>query len=81
MSENVRNAIREFISPKFPGVDWEDHEDLFSFGLVDSATAMELVMFLERRFGVEIPSQDLDIANFRTVDAMTALVGRLEAVR
>lgn len=79
MSENVRLAIRDFIRPKFPDLEWQDHEDLFSFGLIDSLMAMEFVMFLERRFELRIPNEELDIRNFRTVDAMTALVERLAA--
>lgn len=81
VSENVRQAIRDFISPKFPDLQWQDHEDLFSFGLIDSLMAMEFVMFLERRFELSIPNEELDIRNFRTVDAMTALVERLTAAQ
>jgi methoxymalonate biosynthesis acyl carrier protein len=38
---------------------------------------MELVVYLEEAFGVEVGGDELRLDNFRTVRAMTALVGRL----
>lgn len=52
-------------------------QDLFASGLVSSMFAMELVVFLERSYGVTIIGRDLKLDNFRTVQAMTRLVLRL----
>lgn len=52
-------------------------QDIFASGLVSSLFAMQLVVHIESRFDVEIESADLKLDNFRTVDAMTALVLRL----
>jgi methoxymalonate biosynthesis acyl carrier protein len=51
--------------------------DLFASGTLSSMFAMELVVHLEQVFGVAIAGQDLRMENFRTVNAMTALVLRL----
>lgn len=51
--------------------------DLFATGLVTSLFALELVIHLEQSFGVTVAGPDLTLDNFRTVDAMTALVLRL----
>jgi methoxymalonate biosynthesis acyl carrier protein len=51
--------------------------DLFETGAVSSMFAMQLVVFVESTFDVEIVGEDLAIDNFRTMDAMTALVARL----
>jgi methoxymalonate biosynthesis acyl carrier protein len=51
--------------------------DLFAAGLVSSLFALELVMHLEQSFGVTVAGPDLTLDNFRTVEAMTALVLRL----
>jgi len=51
--------------------------DLFATGLVSSLFALELVIHLEQSFGVTVAGTDLTLDNFRTVDAMTALVLRL----
>jgi methoxymalonate biosynthesis acyl carrier protein len=51
--------------------------DLFETRAVSSMFAMQLVVFVESTFDVEIVGEDLAIDNFRTIDAMTALVARL----
>jgi len=51
--------------------------DLFGSGLVTSLFALELLVHLEGTFGVTVAGPDLTLDNFRTVDAMTALVLRL----
>jgi methoxymalonate biosynthesis acyl carrier protein len=56
---------------------WAADEDLFASGVVSSLFAMELVVFVEKTFGVSVTGADLTLANFRTVDAMTAMLDRL----
>jgi methoxymalonate biosynthesis acyl carrier protein len=60
---------------------WEPGTDLFRSGAVSSLFAMELVVHLEKTFGITITGSDLVLDNFRTVDAMTALVERLAVPR
>jgi methoxymalonate biosynthesis acyl carrier protein len=76
MSSGARIKIREFIAARYPEVQIPDDEDLFSLGFINSLFAMELVMFIEKTFGITIRNDELRIDNFRTVSAMTALVER-----
>ncbi len=77
--DGFRAQIRAFFTRSFPHHAWKDNEDIFQSGMVDSMFAMQLVMFLEKEFAVAISDDDLDIDNFRTIDAMTALVTRKNA--
>jgi methoxymalonate biosynthesis acyl carrier protein len=56
---------------------WTPDTDLLESGSVTSLFALELVVFLERTFGVAVTGDDLTLANLRSVAAMTALVERL----
>lgn len=56
---------------------WTPDTDLFAAGGMSSLFAMQLVMFLESTFDVEIDGDDLKLDNFRTINAMAALVRRL----
>jgi methoxymalonate biosynthesis acyl carrier protein len=56
-----------------------DKTDLIQSGLLDSLALVELLLELERDFGVSIPLQDLDIENFRTVERIGAFVESLIA--
>lgn len=57
---------------------WDVDRDLFATGGLSSLFAMELVVHLEKSFGVVIMGTDLRLDNFRTVGAMTVLVRRLQ---
>ncbi len=52
-------------------------QDLFADGVINSMFALELVVQIETQFDVEVEGRDLDMANFRSVNAMAGLVRRL----
>jgi methoxymalonate biosynthesis acyl carrier protein len=72
----VRQNLMEFLERRTRTAIGPD-VDLFGAGLVSSLFALELVVHLENAFGVEVAGPELKLDNFRTVEAMTALVGRL----
>ncbi|MGA4837704.1 acyl carrier protein [Streptomyces sp. G45] len=49
-------------------------EDYFALGLVNSLFAMELVNFVEQRYGIEVAVDDLDLDNFRTLGRLRDFV-------
>ncbi len=53
----------------------EGDDDLFELGL-DSMGVTRLVVFAERTLGARIPDAQIVAANFRTLSALVALVGR-----
>lgn len=78
-SNDVKPRTRQFLARFIRNHDLGDDEDIFALGFVNSLFAMELVMFVEKTFGVEIQRDDLDLDNFRTVNALTAFVERKRA--
>jgi methoxymalonate biosynthesis acyl carrier protein len=72
----TKSQIREFVSRFFRGHDLQDGEDIFATGFVNSMFAMQLVNFVEQTFGIAVESDDLEIDNFRSIDAIAALVER-----
>ena len=66
--------IKQFLSRSFRNHQIQDDEDIFSLGFVNSLLALQLVNFLQNEFAVTIEDEDLDFENFRTVNAMNALV-------
>lgn len=58
--------------------DLEADHDLLATGLVDSLGMMRLVTFLEERYDVVAPPEDVTIENFRTIAAVARYVeGRM----
>lgn len=78
--ESNKAKIKQFLSRFFGSHQLQDNEDIFALGFVNSMFAMQLVLFIEQEFKVAIDNEDLDLDNFRTVEAMTSLVERKLAV-
>lgn len=72
--EDAKTRIYAFLARFFENLDLQDDEDIFSLGFINSLFAMQLVLFLENEFAITIADEDLDIDNFKTVNAMVRLV-------
>jgi methoxymalonate biosynthesis acyl carrier protein len=80
MSDTVKDQVLAFVRGRYPQAEIDEAQDIFALGFVNSLFAMELVMFIEKTFGITIPNSELRIDNFRTANSMAALVSRLSVV-
>ena len=71
--------IKEFLSRFFKNHDLQPEEDIFALGFVNSLLAMQLVAFVEKEFGIQVGDEDLDLDNFRSIQAISNLVARKAA--
>jgi methoxymalonate biosynthesis acyl carrier protein len=62
-----RHTRREHLDPE---------ENIFAAGYVNSLFALQLVMFVEKKFQIAVADEDLDIANFCSVSAIERFVRR-----
>lgn len=72
--EEVKVKIRAFLSRFFRKHALNDDEDIFALGFVNSLSAMQLVMFLEKEFGIRVENKDLDLSNFKTINTISEFV-------
>jgi acyl carrier protein len=49
---------------------------LIDKGFVDSMGIMELVSFIEKKFGIELEMDDMTMDNFATISAISDLIAR-----
>jgi acyl carrier protein len=78
--QEIAGAVEEFVRREF-SISAGDHNfdhtvDLFEDGYVDSVGVIELLAFLEGRFGVEIPEEDLFSPEFSTIEGIASIVTR-----
>lgn len=78
--ESCKTAIKQFLARFLRNYDLQDDEDIFALGFVNSLLAIQLVHFIENRFGIVIEDEDLELDNFRTLNRIDALVERRSAV-
>lgn len=75
---DVETNVREFLRDQVAVRDDKDavsaDESLLDSGLLDSASILELVAFLEDRFDLEISDEELVPENFETINSIVALV-------
>lgn len=68
--------IKEFLSRFFKNHDLQPQEDIFALGFVNSLLAMQLVAFVEKEFAIRVEDEDLDLDNFRSIQAISNLVAK-----
>lgn len=73
--EQIKERVREFLGG-YISADLADDEDMFLGGYVNSLFVTQLVMFVDEQLGAPVDDEDLDMANFRTVDAISGFVAR-----
>jgi len=74
--KETRTKVRNFLAGFFNHANVQDDQDFFALGFVNSLFAMQLVLFVEKEFGITIANEDLNIDNFKTVNAIAHLVER-----
>lgn len=70
----VQTTIKAFLMKSFRNYDFQIEEDIFSLGFVNSMFVIQLVSFLENTFGMTVENEDLELDNFRSINALSNLV-------
>ena len=81
MSERVAQELASLF-PEALGIDPPGKDvDLIEGGVIDSLALVELLFAIERRFGIEIPPDRLEVERFRTIGRLADLVTECGAMR
>jgi len=74
--QQVRETMRRFILSSIQVTRLDDDANLFESGIVNSLFAVQLMTFIEKTFAIEVGMDDLDVENFKSVNATTGFVLR-----
>ena len=78
--QNVEGKIRTYIAKNIlfsgNGYPYPDDASFLNEGIVDSMNMLELVMFVEKEFGVKVEDEDIVPDNFDSVSKLAAFVRR-----
>lgn len=75
IKEKVEGFIMNFVKRR-DAITLGENDDIFSQGFVNSLFAMQLVLFVEKEFGIVVEDDDLEMENFRSLSAIVNLVER-----
>ncbi|MBN3526101.1 acyl carrier protein [Paenibacillus apiarius] len=74
----IKQKIRGFIESNLVVFEDEavfsDDDHIFQMGFVNSLFAMKLLGYIEQEFGITVGNEDLDIANFSTLNNIVRLI-------
>jgi acyl carrier protein len=65
ISEYIKNEIMRNKNAKLG-----DNEDLLSAGVLDSLAILQLVAYIEKALGIQVPDEDVVYDNFKSVNAL-----------
>jgi D-alanine--poly(phosphoribitol) ligase subunit 2 len=75
LAAEVTRLLEQKLSVRATDMD----ADLFESGLLDSMSLVHLILELEGYFGLELPIQQLDLAQFRSVNRIAELIDKRNA--
>ena len=70
----IKETVKRFILNSIDITHLDDDDNLFESGIVNSLFAVQLMTFIEKTFSIEVGMNDLDIENFKSLNATTAFV-------
>lgn len=79
---DIAEDIRAFLKGRFPALANQPlaaETQLLASGAIDSLGILELVTFLDERFGIQLMDDDFDPANFETFGQLVAFAERQRA--
>jgi methoxymalonate biosynthesis acyl carrier protein len=74
--KGIKETVRDFILRSITLTELDDDANLFESGIANSLFAVQMMTFIEKNFGIEIGAEDLDIENFKSLNATMAFVLR-----
>lgn len=65
LTDYVKNEIMHNRNAKL-----DAHQDLIGSGILDSLGILQLVAYIDKVFGIEVPDEDVVYENFMSIDAI-----------
>jgi methoxymalonate biosynthesis acyl carrier protein len=77
----IKDTVKSFLQKKIgEEVSFNYDDDIFKLGLVNSLFALELVVFLENTFGLQVENEDLNLENFNQINNIEKFVQRKKGI-
>ena len=75
-ANGIKETVKRFILSSINFTHLDDDDNLFESGIVNSLFAVQLMTFIEKTFAIEVGMDDLEIDNFKSLNAAAAFVVR-----
>ena len=75
----MREELLQLLSSENPEIDFAASDELVDDGILDSLTIVSLIGTLSMEYGIDIPYEEIVPENFNSIDALAAMIQRLQA--
>ena len=72
--KQIKETVKGFLLNSIHISELDEDDNLFELGIVNSLFAVQLMTFIEKTFAVEVEMDDLDIENFKSLNAAACFV-------
>lgn len=70
----VHACISDMLKERGDKAPFDDKEHLASSGRLDSLNTVQLIVFLEKEFGLNLSNLEFDVENFESVDSIVSMI-------
>jgi acyl carrier protein len=73
----IQAAVRDYLHQQFPAVrsrEFSDSESLLQQGIIDSMGILEIVTFIESRYGLTLSDDELMSDHFESIASIAHLI-------
>jgi len=74
----IEAEVRTFLADNFPlsaGFEYAISDSLIGVGAIDSTGVLELIEFIEERYGIQIPDDEVLPENLDSIESVARYVG------
>ena len=72
--EVILEKVRDYILRTTDGIEISDDTDLFQPGIIHSLFAVQLIIFIEKVFSIELEEEDLTQEHMKTINSIADLI-------
>ncbi len=72
--DSIKQELKQFLFKSFKINSIKDDQDIFDTGVVHSLFFIQLLIFIEKKFKIELNSEEFNITGLRSIDAISHLI-------
>jgi acyl carrier protein len=80
VENQIRDYINQFLLFSDNSIEYDNSDSFLDKGIVDSVAVMDLVLFVEETFNIEIADHEITPQNFDSVNNLTTFIRSKAAV-
>lgn len=70
----IKHELKKFLSDSFKVKEINNEDNIFNTGIVHSLFFIQLLIFIEKKFKIELMEDEFDISNLTNINAIANVI-------